>query len=72
MHALNSFNIYLNDGTLVESNTVPTLEIASKIEKIEVKQSDEAKILKDLEIIIPCDVNNSLLGPNGAVYVFGP
>lgn len=29
-------------------------------------------ILKDLEIIMPCDVQNPMLGLNGAAFVFGP
>ena len=28
--------------------------------------------LKDVEFILPCDVQNPMLGNKGAVYVFGP
>ncbi len=33
---------------------------------------ESQEIFQNLEIIMPCDVNNPLLGPNGAAYVFGP
>ena len=29
-------------------------------------------MLEELEVIMPCDVENPLLGLNGAAYVFGP
>ena len=29
-------------------------------------------MLKDLEILLPCDVNNPLLGLKGSAYVYGP
>ena len=32
----------------------------------------EHEILDNLEILIPCDVNNPLLGLKGAAYVYGP
>lgn len=35
-------------------------------------RKENVKILKDLEIMMPCDVNNPLLGLKGASYVFGP
>ncbi|CAG9314555.1 unnamed protein product [Blepharisma stoltei] len=34
--------------------------------------SENSEILQELEITIACDVNNPLLGPRGATYVFGP
>ena len=43
------------------------------IEKItNVKLKEESSILNDLEIVMPCDVTNPLLGLKGAAYVFGP
>jgi glycerate 2-kinase len=40
------------------------------IETIDISELDVR--LKDTEIIVASDVTNPLLGPNGAVYVFGP
>lgn len=39
-----------------------------KIHRIDIKKF---KFLKDIEIIAACDVKNTLLGENGATYVFG-
>ena len=33
---------------------------------------DILEVFNDLEVIMPCDVKNPLLGSNGAAYVFGP
>jgi glycerate kinase len=40
------------------------------IESIDLSQVD--KRLKDIEIIVACDVNNPLIGDNGASQIFGP
>jgi len=29
-------------------------------------------MLEELEILMPCDVQNPMLGQNGAAYIFGP
>lgn len=42
----------------------------ANIHRIDITLLD--KRLDDVEIIVACDVTNSLLGPNGAIYIFGP
>lgn len=42
----------------------------SNIHRIDITLLD--KRLDDVEIIVACDVTNPLLGPNGAIYIFGP
>lgn len=49
----------------------PTISNSHEIEKLTLNE-EGSKILKELEVIMPCDVNNPLLGPRGAAYVFGP
>jgi glycerate kinase len=43
-----------------------------EVEKIEIDNEEKRSLLEDLEIIMPCDVQNAMLGPKGAAYVFGP
>lgn len=42
----------------------------SKIEKIDLSALDQR--LKNVKIIVACDVNNPLTGPKGAAHIFGP
>ncbi|KAB3531569.1 glycerate kinase [Alkaliphilus serpentinus] len=42
----------------------------SKIHTINVSKLDER--LKEVEIIVACDVNNPLYGPEGAAHIYGP
>ncbi len=32
----------------------------------------ERRILEEMEVVMPCDVQNPLLGIKGAAHVFGP
>lgn len=43
-----------------------------EVERLEVANDLKRKMLDELEIIMPCDVTNPMLGPKGAAYVFGP
>ena len=41
-----------------------------KLNRVETENVDQR--LKEIEIIIACDVTNPLCGPNGASYIYGP
>jgi glycerate kinase len=41
----------------------------SEVARLELVKRD---IVRDIEILMPCDVQNPMLGPNGAVAVYGP
>lgn len=71
MYALNLFDIDLLDGSRFSPNEIPLVTDAKLISNVILKQ-DSNKMLSELEIVMPCDVNNPLLGPNGAACVFGP
>jgi glycerate 2-kinase len=43
-----------------------------EVERLEVANESKRKMLDELEVIMPCDVTNPMLGPKGAAYVFGP
>jgi glycerate kinase len=43
-----------------------------EVDRLEVANESKRKMLDELEIIMPCDVTNPMLGPKGAAYVFGP
>ena len=45
-------------------------EALNRLEKIDLSGMDER--LKECRITAACDVNNPLIGPKGATYVFGP
>lgn len=49
---------------------IPVGGILKDIRKIDITGIDQR--LKDIEIIIMCDVDNPLYGPEGAAYVFSP
>jgi glycerate kinase len=70
IHALGVFNFHLYAGGILAPDKVPLVKDLHEIEYISKK--DNSSILSDLEIIMPCDVDNPLLGPNGAAYVYGP
>ena len=54
-----------------EKNVLPILHIElGKIHKISTAKLDAR--LENVNITVACDVENPLLGPNGAVYIFGP
>jgi glycerate kinase len=53
-----------------DSEFVPVGENLSKIFRIEA--GSIIRELKEVEIILMCDIDNPLFGPNGAAYVFGP
>lgn len=40
--------------------------------RLEVADPESRALLSDLEVLMPCDVENQLLGPAGAAFVFGP
>lgn len=40
--------------------------------RLEVADSESKSLLSELEVLMPCDVENQMLGPSGAAYVFGP
>ena len=51
---------------VISNTTNPLLDLENlSIEKLD-------PLLKNIEFIILCDVENPLLGPNGAAHVFGP
>lgn len=55
----------------VEGNDIPVGGAAlSVLDKIDI--SGLLPEIKDVEIIVACDVNNPLVGPQGATAVFGP
>jgi glycerate kinase len=59
--------VFLDDA----GNTLkPSPENLAKMAKIDASALD--KRVNDCEIVILCDVNNKLLGPEGAANVFGP
>ena len=43
-----------------------------EVERLEIADESKRKMLDELEVIMPCDVTNPMLGPKGAAYVFGP
>jgi glycerate kinase len=43
-----------------------------EVERLEVANDSKIKMLDELEVIMPCDVKNPMLGPKGAACVFGP
>jgi glycerate kinase len=43
-----------------------------EVERLELANDSKRKMLDELEVIMPCDVTNLMLGPKGAAYVFGP
>ena len=43
-----------------------------EVERLEVTNDEKRKMLDELEVIMPCDVTNPMLGPKGSAYVFGP
>ncbi|MFL2101439.1 glycerate kinase [Desemzia sp. FAM 23989] len=54
-----------------ENNLLPMLPVdLEKIQKISTDKFDNR--LSKIKITVACDVENPLLGPNGAVYIFGP
>lgn len=71
MFALDVFNFKMKSNGILQPGEVPRVNTSMDIEDISLNEQN-AQMLKDLEIVMPCDVNNPLLGPNGAAYVFGP
>ncbi|MDF2673030.1 MAG: glycerate kinase [Clostridiales bacterium] len=49
---------------------VPTGGTTSDISRIDI--SGKAEVLKGIEIITMCDIDNPMYGPTGAAHVFGP
>lgn len=49
---------------------VPTGGTTCEISKIDI--SGKAEVLKGIEIITMCDIDNPMYGPTGAAHVFGP
>lgn len=52
------------------NNIAPTNKGIESLSKIDVSSIDAR--IQDLEIIVACDVNNTLTGENGASYIYGP
>ena len=69
VQGLDLFNIKMRDGTRAQGFIHP--ELIPEIESLELKP-DSLSILSELELILPCDVGNPLLGINGSAYIFGP
>lgn len=55
---------------MLQRNQIPTIKTIEDLESIHLK--NDHSMLKDLEILLPCDVNNPLLGLKGSAYVYGP
>lgn len=49
---------------------IPTGGTLNEIDSIDM--SCKAEVLKDIEIITMCDIDNPMYGPNGAAHVFAP
>ena len=49
---------------------VPTGGTLEKIEKIDLSEKNE--LLKGIEIVTMCDIDNPMYGETGAAYIFGP
>lgn len=71
IHALDVFDIKLDDGSIFPRDEIPRVNLTHRIADLILRQSSSS-ILDELEIIMPCDVKNPLLGPHGSAYVFGP
>ncbi|MDC7242778.1 MAG: glycerate kinase [Sphaerochaetaceae bacterium] len=56
---------YDKSNVLIKKMTGKTIGL---VERIDMKQLNPK--LKDVEIIVACDVNNPLLGPNGCTYIY--
>lgn len=54
------------DGDIIEKNSNPLIEV----EDISIHKIDDK--IANIEFLILCDVENPLLGNNGAAHVFGP
>ena len=65
------FKFHLKDGHILEENEIPTVKNADQIDKLTLNES-AIPMIQNLKFMMPCDVNNPLLGLNGAAYVFGP
>jgi glycerate kinase len=65
------FKVYHREtGNLIDpSEMIRPFEVSEKLGKLKLVTED---ILDKLEILMPCDVQNPMLGLNGAAYVFGP
>ena len=72
IQALNIFDFYLENGYKVPDDQCLTVQEGLKLESVVLRDADALKILNEVEIVMPCDVNNPLLGPNGSAYVYGP
>jgi glycerate kinase len=71
MHAIQAFEFITQEGKIIGPDELPDTRDVDDIAEVRVKESG-SEILNDLEILLPCDVANPLLGPNGAAYVYGP
>lgn len=71
MYALDLLDIELLDGSRFSPTEIPLITDAKLFSNVILRQNQN-RIMQDLEILMPCDVNNPLLGPNGAAFVFGP
>lgn len=71
MHALNVFDIKIATGEIIPPGEVAQPKMIEQIVDINLIKENQ-KMLQDLEIMMPCDVNNPLIGLRGAAYVFGP
>ncbi|CDW89260.1 UNKNOWN [Stylonychia lemnae] len=60
---------------LKDQNQLKTINYHNIVDVLEntIYNNDQyQKGLKDLEFILPCDVQNPMVGPNGAAFIFGP
>ena len=72
IHALDILEFKLKNGMILGRQEYPLIHTISEIDSVSIKEEHKKGILNDLEILMPCDVNNPLLGLKGSAYVFGP
>lgn len=67
------FNFYSQEGAIVKGSAKwGNFLSGSNLSQISKIESKDSVCLNGIEFRVICDVNNPLLGNNGATYVFGP
>lgn len=59
------FRAYGKDGQILPMEKLKPLDVET-IDRLEVATWEAYKLFNELEILMPCDVQNPLLGSNGA------
>ena len=58
--------LYNSSGRIISNTINPVMEI------VDISMTNIDQRLKDVEFLILCDVENPMLGANGAAHIFGP